>query len=170
MGKIQGKRHFILILAGIILSIAGVFSLFASSALALTDAQCEAWALEIKNRVEEIANDPDFVPGTSRGNSPCPNLCLVPDPEDAQYTVNPFLREPAGVLAATIIDVLNSPGDTIFGANVQGISAFFCAQVVNQTTNFTSAVVAVGHSAPTSCGTGFTEVCRATLSSPIPIQ
>lgn len=169
MRKTERKRHSISILAGVIVSVAGMFSLFTSSALALTAAQCEAWAQEIKNRVEEIANDPEFSLGIVRGNSNCPNLCEN-EPDSNDVSVSPFLREPAGVLAATITEIITSPGDKIFGGNVQGISAFFCVVPQTDPYNFTEAIVAVGHPAPTDCGADYTEICRASLSSPLPIE
>lgn len=169
MGEMQRKRHFIFILLAVVVSIGGVFSLIVSPAPALDDARCEAWAKEIKGRTEEIRDDPDFILGTVRGNSNCPNLCE--DEQDGNsVTISPFLRQPAGVLAATITEILTSPGDKLFGPTFEGISAFFCVVPQIDAYNFTEAVVAAGHPAPTDCGTGYTEICRTTLSSPIPTQ
>lgn len=161
------KRSFFFLLTAVIL--AGVLSLLTSPAQALTDAKCEAWAKEIKGRVEDIRDDPDFVLGTIRGNSDCPNLCEN-EQDGNSVSVSPFLRQASGVLAATITEIITSPGDRIFGNNVQGISAFFCVVPQIDPNNFTEVIVSSGHPAPTNCGSAYTEICRTTLSSPVPIE
>jgi hypothetical protein len=167
MGDLKIKRCFFFMLAVVIF--AGVLSLLTSPALALDNAKCEAWAKEIRGRVEDIRDDPDFVLGTIRGNGNCPNLCEN-EQDGNDISVSPFLRQPAGILAATIIDILTSPGDRIYGTNLQGMSAFFCVVPEIDANNFTKAIVAVGHSSPTDCATAFTEICRVSLSSPVPIE
>jgi hypothetical protein len=145
------KRNLILVPAAVF-SIAGVLSLFPSPAAALDDVKCQAWADEIKNRVLDIVNDTtDFEQGTIRGNNDCPNLCEF-EADGNEISVTPYLRIPAGVLAATVTDIVTSPGDKLYGTNVQGTVAFFCAGG--------NVVVGVGHPAPTSCGTEYTEICR----------
>lgn len=161
------KRSFFFLLTAVIL--AGVLSLLTSPAQALTDAQCEAWAKEIKGRVEDVKDDPDFTPGTIRGNSDCPNLCEN-EQNGNDISVSPFLRQPAGVLAATITDILTSPGDTVFINGQYGTAAFFCVVPEIDANNFREAIVGIAHPTPTSCGTGFTQICRTSLSSPVPIE
>ena len=163
------KRSFLLGSAVVIFSVAGVLSLLTPPALALDDAKCEAWAKEIRGRVEDIKDDPDFVLGTIRGNSNCPNLCEN-EPDGNDVSVSPFLRQPAGVLAATITEIITSPGDKVFGSNIQGLSAFFCVVPQTDPYNFTEAIVAVGHPTPTDCGGEWVQICRTSLSSPVPIE
>ncbi|MFQ5853932.1 MAG: hypothetical protein ACE5JU_25515 [Candidatus Binatia bacterium] len=178
MGKLGAKRCLTVILAGVIVSVGGVLSLLTSPARALDDIKCKAWAQEIKGRTEDLAQDPDIGQGSVKANT-CPNLCLVDDANtevDERLTdlkVTPFLRQAGqgpSILAATITEFLDAPlgaggqptGDKAFVTGSFGPGAFFCADV-NNTGNITSAVVAIAHPAPTTCGTGYTEICSATL-------
>jgi hypothetical protein len=171
MGKAEKKHPLTQILAvGVLLIIiAGVLSLLTTTALAFDDAKCESWAKEIKARVEDISNDPGFEQGVIRNNSNCPNLCAN-EQDGNDLRITPFLRKPVGVLAATITEILTSSGDKFFGGFQQGITAFFCVVPQTDPNNFTEVIVAAGHHAPTDCGTGWTEICRTSLSLPVPID
>ncbi len=156
------KRYFILILAGVVFSMAGVLTLLTSPALAgapVPDAVCRQRAQGLQDRANADAADANDI--NMFGNT-CPNLCKTGEPLE-EITGEAFLRVPGqsaqegGVLTAVISTYPD--GEMLFSASFFGPVAFFC--------NDGSVVVAAGQPSPADpsgqqqqCG-NFVKLCDA---------
>ncbi len=172
MGKAENKHPLTLILAVAVflIAIAGVLILLTGPAKALTDAKCEDWALEIKGRAEKIRDDTTGFDALPFANDKgCKNLCEGGALRNLGGTK--FLRNPAGVIAATIADIENTPGDKFYTHGVYGSVAFFCVGDPITTPNtWTDVVVGTTHPDASACGSDYKSICEALLSQPIPVE
>ncbi len=163
------KHRLILALAAVF-SMAGVLSLLTSPALAaMPDAKCEAWALEIKGRTKDIEDDTEnFDPLHLSNTFGCKNLCEGVELRNLDGTR--FLRSTSGLLAAAIIDIVDTPGDRSFSTGLYGTIAFFCAKDQTKYPNkWTDVVVGVQNPDASACGTEYRPICDAPIS-PISIE